>query len=88
MTLVLAFLAQYAIIYPMKSDPINDLLDDHSFRSYGRKRSVCIKQLICVSCGADVPSPGKWNKDIDEREYNISGLCGDCQDAIFSREED
>lgn len=44
-----------------------------------------IKAGICPLCGNKV---GAFRDAISKREYEISGLCQDCQDSIFANDKE
>lgn len=69
----------------MKADQnqVDDIKEDMAQMIFGRSRRASLKALVCVSCGGEVPSPGKWRDEISEKEYHISALCCDCQDSVF-----
>jgi hypothetical protein len=63
-----------------KSPEMENFLNELSLALYGRSRSLAKAGKGCVSCG----KPANTFKDERSRkEYNISGLCQDCQDQIF-----
>jgi len=64
-----------------KSPEMVALLDLFSLDAFGRKRSECIAQKICVCCGESADS---FDDLISRKEYGISGLCQKCQDDTFS----
>lgn len=41
-----------------------------------------VEQKICPLCKKPVDE-SKFRKEIDRKEYKISGMCQDCQDTIF-----
>jgi hypothetical protein len=64
-----------------KSPEMVAFLDSFSMSAYGRKRSECLEQKICVCCG----EPADHFDDLISRnEYGISALCQKCQDDTFS----
>ncbi|MCI0564996.1 MAG: hypothetical protein MN733_41555 [Nitrososphaera sp.] len=47
---------------------------------YGRERSKCIKEAVCVTCGG----PAKNFRDpLSHKEFEISGMCQKCQNEVF-----
>jgi len=46
----------------------------------GRDRIECIEVEICIQCDQPI---GPFTDGISQREYEISGLCQDCQDLTF-----
>ena len=63
----------------MKSQAILNFLDQFSEKNFGRKRSECIVNNICVQCGAKVNDL----KGVYAEEYLLSGFCKQCQDETF-----
>ena len=43
-------------------------------------RQDSIRKDICVACGGVAT---KFNDEISQKEYTISGLCQECQDEVF-----
>lgn len=63
-----------------KSPAMEKYLDELSLGIFGRSRSLAKAGNGCVKCG----KPATTFKDEQSRkEYNISGLCQECQDSIF-----
>lgn len=67
-----------------KSEAIKRFLTD----VFGFDVTEYIKQRKCVpvpwGCGKPIT---RFINSISEREYNISGLCQECQDEIFGKEK-
>lgn len=64
-----------------KASAIEEILDSISGEMFGHKRSTSIEGNTCVVCG----KPAKEFKDeLSRKEYSISGMCQDCQDATFT----
>lgn len=73
---------------PTKKAPeIENLLDALIGRKAGRitaiRTRLCIPEPI--GCGRPV---GKFRDQLSAREYDISGLCQECQDKVFQPPED
>lgn len=51
-----------------------------SSKLFNRKRTVCIENQICVTCGGDVK---EFRDELSSIEYGVSGLCQLCQDSIW-----
>ena len=64
----------------MKSQNMIDFLDTMSRNLYGRTRSECIENRICVACGVEVT---EFRDECSAREYDLTGYCQDCQDETF-----
>jgi hypothetical protein len=63
-----------------KNENLEQFVDDFTKRNFGRTLSESQKQKVCVGCG----KPIKGFKDVlSQREYEISGLCQECQDDVF-----
>ena len=51
-----------------------------------------VKQLqriahgFCPTCG--LPTSNDFKDELSRREYEISGLCQDCQDDVFGKDEE
>ena len=59
---------------------LQKFIDDVSKDMFGRTQTDSLQKQICVSCG----SPAVEFRDrLSAKEYGISGLCQDCQDAVF-----
>lgn len=41
---------------------------------------------LCPSCGKDMKD-AKFRDNLSKQEFDISGLCQDCQDKIFGKQE-
>lgn len=64
-----------------KSPEMIAFLDKLTTATYGRSRSECIAQGICVICGGEAKS---FDDLIARKEFGISGLCQKCQDESFA----
>ena len=56
------------------------LLENITRGTFGRSRQDSIRKDICVACGGVAT---KFNDEISQKEYTISGLCQECQDGVF-----
>jgi hypothetical protein len=63
-----------------KSNEIEAFLNELSLAAFGRARSVSIAGQGCVSCGKPAD---KFRDELSRKEFQISGLCQDCQDKTF-----
>ncbi len=64
----------------MKSKEIKYSLDELSKSMFGRSKSECSLEKICVICHESV---NEFKDKLSEKEYNISGMCQNCQDNFF-----
>lgn len=64
----------------IKSPEIVRFLDEMSLSIFGRSRSLALAANGCVKCGNRVDN---FRDEQSKREYEISGLCGDCQDSML-----
>lgn len=65
----------------MKRDPeLQKFLDKTSKRVFGRTLTKAGKKGICVICGKKAE---EFKDELSRKEYDISGLCQNCQDEIF-----
>ena len=55
-------------------------LETFSMTTFGRSRSVCAANKVCVSCGNEAKS---FRDALSEKEYGISRMCQNCQDSVF-----
>jgi len=63
-----------------KSPAIQEILNDVAFSMYDRTVSDSLTEGICVRCGK---SKGEFSDTVCETEYNISGMCEQCQAVMF-----
>lgn len=63
-----------------KSPEMIAFLDGMSQSTYGRKRSECIANHICVCCGEPA---NEFDDVLSRNEFYISALCQKCQDDTF-----
>jgi hypothetical protein len=49
---------------------------------FGIAHSKAIQAQVCVKCGCEVK---EFKDALSAREYQISGLCQQCQDEIFDQ---
>jgi hypothetical protein len=63
-----------------KSVAMTEFLDHLSINEFGRSRSRSLRRLVCVRCGGEARI---FDDERSSTEYEISGLCQDCQDKIF-----
>lgn len=69
------------------SDPIwkHPIIDAKLTELTGVDRPSMIKANKCVICLGDAIT---FDEEINEREYTISGMCQQCQDAMFTFDEE
>lgn len=66
----------------MKRDNnIQDFLDYYNKLYYGRTQKESEEKGICLFCGGKV---GKFKLEIYKKEYELSGMCQECQEDFFS----
>lgn len=63
-----------------KSPEMNADLDRISMEYFGRKRSECINNDICLVCGKPA---FVFRDDSSRTEFSITGYCQECQDSLF-----
>lgn len=54
---------------------------------FGRDRTYSINNHLCTKCGKSV-NLGSFKDAISIKEYGISGFCQECQDEIFTEDEE
>ena len=63
-----------------KSPEMKKFLGNMSQNAFGRKRSDCLEERVCVTCGETAT---EFKDELSEKEFSISGMCQKCQDEIF-----
>jgi len=72
-------------IKPTKRDiTLQKVADTFAERLFGVSLSQAHAEMICIECRRHI---GKFLNEIDQREYEISGLCTKCQDKLFKEVE-
>jgi uncharacterized CHY-type Zn-finger protein len=66
----------------MKSKEINSFLDTLAGAAFGETRTHAISQGFCLTCGVE------FRDDLSKREFQLSGMCQNCQDDFFGIEEE
>ena len=61
-------------------DEFRQTIARHLFRWNGNPK-------VCVTCSGPVDREA-LRDELSRREFDISGMCQDCQDATFGREEE
>ena len=64
-----------------KSLAIQSFLDAFTQKNFGRDRTSAMDEGICVICGKAVEG---FTDAFSAREWEISGLCQNCQDSTFN----
>jgi hypothetical protein len=67
----------------MRSPAMQKFVDSFAQSVYGRSQTVAVQEHICVTCGKPVSS---FRNDKSAREYEISGMCMNCQDEVFGKD--
>lgn len=65
-----------------KSKEVKKFLDNFTEKSFGKSKTKCEEQKICVFCH-NVINMEDFRDDLSRKEYSISGLCQKCQDDMF-----
>lgn len=69
--------------HPYQTKP-NDTLETQLDRMFGVNRPQARATRTCVSAPIGCGQPAESFRDeLSRKEFNISGLCQKCQDAIF-----
>jgi len=53
----------------------------------GRDRTACVESLTCATCGGDAQKVA-FRDPLSWKEFQISGMCQECQDEVFGVSED
>lgn len=64
-----------------RAAPLQQMLDDLARSMFGRTAGEAISTATCMACGKPVTG---FKNEISAREYEISGLCQECQDIAFA----
>ena len=64
----------------IKEIVVEHFLDEMTLNLFGRSRSLAVAGKSCVACGKPADS---FKDERSRKEFNISGLCQNCQDQIF-----
>lgn len=67
----------------MKPVPLKDFKDALSRDAHGITKDEALSQGICIAC----KGPPRFKTEAGEREYQISGMCEVCWDALFEGDE-
>jgi len=70
--------AMGAVVFASKSKPMADLSAKLAQAMFGNDP----RKGVCAVCGKPIAG---FRDEASRREYSISGMCQECQDAIFSR---
>ncbi len=58
-----------------QSELLHQMLPEYEYRKANKK---------CPFCGKDMSNPrGQFRDALSYKEFQISGLCQDCQDKVF-----
>jgi len=63
-----------------RSKPIQEFLDNFTKKNFDTTQAKAEKAKICVFCKKEITG---FKDAISIREYEISGLCQECQDSVF-----
>lgn len=63
-----------------KTAEMDAALDGITDKLFGRSRTECLNTGVCVTCGGEVAG---FKDAFSRGEYDISGMCQLCQDAVF-----
>ena len=67
-------------IMKRNNQPLDAFKDHFAKEIFGRSLSDAHNENICVQCG----NPAlEFEDKLSAKEYQISGLCQDCQDGVF-----
>jgi uncharacterized CHY-type Zn-finger protein len=64
----------------MKNEKMQKVMDEFSCQLFGRSATDAKAQKVCVICGKTIEG---FRNSLSMREYEISGMCQDCQDNVF-----
>ena len=63
-----------------RSKKIQDLLDRLTREGVGRTQKESEEKNVCTWCGKKIKG---FKDDLSAREYQITGMCQQCQDGAF-----
>lgn len=63
-----------------KSKEMGKLLETVTMHMFNKSRN----DNVCVICGSDKIKPEDFVDDLSRREFKISHMCQNCQDATFA----
>lgn len=63
----------------MKTKSLDEFVDQTAFKIFGRTKAHAHHMGVCIDCN----KPPTFKTEAGRREYEISGLCEPCFDAIF-----
>lgn len=63
-----------------KSPEIDGLLESIT----GRNRKQSVENGVCTTCGGEAK---EFRDALSEKEFTISGMCQECQDSVFGRDD-
>jgi len=72
----------------MEATPKHPALDLLLGGLQGKSRTVTISKGECMSCDSTGNDAKSFSDDISRKEYQISGMCQECQDDIFGGGDD
>jgi len=65
-------------------------IDSVSKKAFGISQSEAKKKgalmAVCVFCKKPIDADKDFRNEISLREFTISGICQDCQDAFFGKD--
>ena len=68
-----------------RSPEMQKTVDAFAKSLFGRSATDARKSFVCVTCGKPVEG---FRDDLSRKEYQISGMCQECQDSVFGGEDD
>jgi len=63
-----------------RAKELQDCIDNFSKKAFGRSLTDSQKANTCVFCNKLVT---EFRDSLSQKEYEISGLCQECQDQVF-----
>ena len=67
-----------------RSKELQNFVDDFTKKNFGKSLTDSQKERVCVICHKPITG---FKDELSRREYEISGMCQECQDKIFEEEQ-
>lgn len=67
----------------MKPSEKHPQIDNFINQIFGIDRKASITNNVCTMCKRNIDPTTEFKDDLSRKEFQISGLCSNCQDKVF-----
>jgi len=69
-----------------RNKDVQKVIDSFSKKAFGISQTEADQMAVCVFCKKPIDPDRDFRNEISRKEFEISGICQDCQDSVFGKD--